>query len=139
MSAFIVDNRHLDYLISAGLKWSMPHLGGYLVTWTWHDGHRRPLTRENANQVGAMLAAENQRSVNERYELDELESLYTFTPYRKAITAVQVLKALSCYEYQSCEHDAWETSEAKRFCEALRHRAISMLPGYETAEWAISA
>ena len=50
---------------------------------------------------------------------------------------VAVLKAISCYEYQSCEHPGWHTSEARQFCSVLRDHMISMLPGYDDAQWEI--
>lgn len=48
---------------------------------------------------------------------------------------VVVLKALDCYEYQACEDDGWQASEAKRLCDALRAKMIRRLPGYENAPW----
>lgn len=161
MSAFIVNKSHLDYLISAGfagrrggvLRWYAPaeevpaeptHQRGE----PWGPGmvdhmapRRRELTIETANQVGAMLAAENRRSVDHRYNETELEDFYTFTRYpgsgTPGLDPVQVLKAIACYEYQSCEHPEWETSEAHEFCRALRHRTIDRLPGYDEAAWEI--
>lgn len=158
MSAFIVNNRHLDYLISAGLKdlrygplrWLAPpeepptepiHERGE----PWGPGYveqvnarRRELTRDTAGHVGAMLAAENRRSVDHRYDESELEDFYTFRHY-DGTEAVQTLKAIACYEYQSCEHPEWEQSEAHAFCEALRHKAIAGLRGYDAAHWEIPA
>ena len=108
---------------------------------------RRELTLETANQVGAMLAAENRRSVDHRYNETEMEDFYTFTRYPGSgdsvapgtpqLDPVQVLKAIACYEYQSCEHPEWETSEAHEFCIMLRHATIARLPGYEAAAWEI--
>jgi hypothetical protein len=54
---------------------------------------------------------------------------------RGPMNPVQVLKAINCYQYQSCEHDEWKSSEAHAFIEALRSAAISALPGYEAAAW----
>ena len=48
---------------------------------------------------------------------------------------VEALKALDCYEYQSCEHPEWETSEAFEFCRAMRNLLIGCLPGYDAAQW----
>ena len=167
MSAFIVNKTHLDYLITAGLKygvhgalsWFAPaeeapteptHQRGE----PWGPGalteaatRRRELTSETADHVGAMLAAENRRSVDHRYDENELEDFYTFTHYpesgergsagRPRLDPVQVLKAISCYEYQSCEHPEWEQSEAHDFCRVLRHAAVNALPGYDDAAWEV--
>jgi hypothetical protein len=102
--------------------------------------NQRGLTTETADSVGAMLLRENHESVNFRY--DEKPKITIGDPYRfkqpmKAIEPVQVLKAIACYEYQSCEHPGWEVSEAKEFCEALRIHAINSLPGYDDAAWGI--
>jgi hypothetical protein len=48
-----------------------------------------------------------------------------------------VIKAADCLDYQSCEHPEWDKSEAKQLLDAIRAAAISKLPGYEEAEWAI--
>lgn len=168
MSAFIVNKTHLDYLITAGLTLSRRHgaLGWFTPTddppdapthqrgEPWGPGavayaqtRHRELTDATADQVGAMLAAENRRSVDHRYDENELEEFYVFTRYPGSgdrgsvgsprLEPVQILKALSCYEYQSCEHPEWEQSEAHDFCQALRHAAINALPGYDDAAWEI--
>jgi hypothetical protein len=45
---------------------------------------------------------------------------------------------LDCYEYQSCEHDGWDDSATKRFCNSLRHSLTASLPGYNAAPWALN-
>ena len=168
MSAFIVNKTHLDYLITAGLRYGKKH---GTLSWLapaeeeptepthqrgepWGPGavahattRRRELTHETADRVGAVLAAENRRSVDHRYDENELEDFYTFTRYpgsgdrnsanRPRLESVQVLKAIACYTYQSCEHPEWEASEAFAFCDALRDAAIWTLPGFENAAWEI--
>jgi len=150
MSAFIVNKTHLDYLVTAGLRFSRH---GALSWFAPAEDppeaptHQRELTDETADHVGAMLAAENRRSVDHRYDENELEDFYTFTRYpgsgergsagRPRLEPVQILKALACYEYQSCEHPEWEQSEAHDFCRVLRHAAIWALPGIEDAAWEI--
>ena len=159
MSAFVVDKAHIDYMVSAGLLLVHP---GDTLTWLWSEegppntdelyergepwgrGYyewvrrsQRRLDVSTAGRVGAMLLAENRRSVNFRYDEDDWEEPYTFEPVA-SVDPVVVLKALSCYEYQACEHPEWEASEAHAFCEALRQRAIASLPGYAEAPWGIS-
>jgi hypothetical protein len=153
MSAFEVCDTHIDVMVSAALE------GTRYGPLSWyHDpreeipgtqpgemlpGHddypasleraRREVNAENAEQWGATLLAENRRSVNHRYAEDELEAPYTFTRYTGQLKPVALLNAISCYEYQSCEHPGWETSEAHGFCQALRHHAIQQLPGMDSA------
>jgi hypothetical protein len=87
-----------------------------------------------------MLLRENQLSVNYRYRENGIENIYFFEESltTETIDPVVILKAIACYEYQSCEHPGWTTSEAHAFCEALRRRMIHHLPGYEEAPWEIT-
>ena len=159
MSAFMVDDTHIDVLISAALvrvscgetlRWyhdqreEIPHTapGEALPS---HEDYiaslertRREVTEDNAGTWGATLVAENRKSVNHRYEEDEWEEPYVFTQYAGTFNAVAILAAISCYEYQSCEHPEWKTSEAHDFCEALRRKMIRMLPGYDKAPWEVT-
>ena len=50
-------------------------------------------------------------------------------------TVPEVLKATDCYEYQSCEHPEWPSSNAHDFIQALRKDAWRLLEGYEEAPW----
>lgn len=166
MSAFIVDKAHINALVHAALRGHGADRGlrwyDLDTDQLWSDCgsadeyfrlvqvHTHEATHETANQVGRMLWLENLASVAARYPhdasgerpgpydlTDEAISAYTYdrsTPYYEP---VQVLKALACYEYQSCEHPGWKRSEARRFCEALRHKMINALPGYDAADWEI--
>ncbi len=147
MSAFEVDKTHIDVLVSAALQ----RIHGGTLSWYHGDipetlpgealpSHEnylerlntthREVTRDNAGMWGALLVAENRRSVNHRYNEDEIEEPYEFTRYEGTFNPAKILAAISCYEYQSCEHPEWKTSEAKSFCEALQGRMIGQLPGY---------
>lgn len=154
MSAFIVGKAHIDALVHAGIRAGSPARGGYTLRWRVGDGpewagdyeaytvavreQTRELTLETANQVGAMLWNENKRSVDHRYNEANDREVYTFAESYVS-NPVAILKAIDCYEYQSCEHDEWQQSEAFAFCQALRHAVISMLPGYDDAAWEIPA
>lgn len=144
MSAFMVDHAHIDAMLTAGLdardgvRWLTDATEDQVPGERIPSGYRT-LDFLNADHVGAMLLAENRRSVNYRYEEDELEEPYTFRPLRHSdITPVDILSAISCYEYQACECDDWQASEAARFCQALRLAMICKLPGYSDAPWEIS-
>lgn len=144
MSAFTIDTDHIDYMVTAALTF------GGSGPLSWHIASNEvkvgasPIenttecTPENRTDIGAMLLAENVRSVNSRYSAEELAPVYTNRVYPGRIDPVQTLKAIDCYEYQACEHDGWKTSNAHRFCAALRYAAIAMLPGYDAAAWHVS-
>lgn len=158
MSAFIVGKAHIDYLVTAGLRlsqtsslrWTVPgefEPGDHQRGAPWgptaivsYEKQMRELTPETADTVGAMLLKENYRSVHHRYdELPEVEadSPYRFEESRHRVEPVQVLSAIACYRYQSCEHPGWTDSEAWDFCHALQNQAIRRLPGWEEAMWEI--
>jgi hypothetical protein len=141
MSAWIVSKKHIDYMVTAALTCERkrgygPDYGGQRV----HLG--------NADEVGAGLLAENIESVAYRYDSRDLNDLpgpikqtrpeqYRYRPQPPGIDVVTAIKAIHCYEYQSCEHPGWDTSAAKAFCEELKGGLICCLPGYEDAPWGI--
>jgi hypothetical protein len=136
MSAFVVSKAHIDYLVTAAIayggRWGLRYDGTDIMEMTNHE-------------LGRALWDENVASVRARYDdADETgmvpdTTCYRHTQPRKPIMPVQVLAAIACFEYQACEHKSWKASATKQFCESLRHCAISRLPGYEEADWEISA
>jgi len=152
MSAFVVSHSHIDLLVETAM------FGPAGTRRNWHTFtyyHRTPnepdlsAGRERtirpgdyaaANRLGQLLLNENVSSVNYRYpgdpELPADESYQCRTTAR--LSAVDVLMALDGYEYQSCEHPGWRTSEAHSFTDALRRALIGHLPGYSESDcWAI--
>ena len=85
-----------------------------------------------------MLIDENAASVNYRYDENELFVYRYQRPRHTTWSAVELLKTVDCYEYQSCEHPGWAQSQAHAFCESLRARLIGTLPGYDDASWGIT-
>jgi hypothetical protein len=133
MSAFVVSKRHIDAMVTAALDGRH----GMNLTWFGADGTRHEVTLATATETGAMLWATNVESVNYRYNDNEPLLDYSFESHD--VPPVWVLKAIDCYEYQSCEHDGWKGSDASLFAEALRRHVVGMLPGYENAPWGIEA
>lgn len=141
MSAWMVTKTHIDVLVTAALAIEQ---GG--LSYFWKGSWRRAdFTRQD--EVGKMLWSENYRSVAHRYPDDlELPGAYLDGPGIDDYTYVRqekrdpvtVLKTIDCFEYQSCEHDEWEQSEAWAFCKYLRLTVITTLPGYQEAPWGIS-
>lgn len=164
MSAYVVSREHIDLMVAAGLgavsdgraispdhAWN--DLRWFAVDpsdedWSYEDAVRK-LDHTNADTVGSMLWTENVCSVSHRYPGDDSSSRpgpvsedidgeaidYVFRSPAYRPTPVEVLKAIRCYEYQSCEHDGWRKSEAKAFCESLTLEMIHRLPGYDAAPW----
>jgi hypothetical protein len=151
MSAWIVSREHVRFLVEAAFE--VPRMGsmrhGSPLTW-YHNGRRCELgfERERHAEVGQMLWTENVKSVAFRYPDDRFKGClpgpigedYLYQEHKTihaALSLVAVLKAIDCYEYQSCEHDGWKVSEAHAFCTALRHAVCAALPGYDDAPWGI--
>lgn len=141
MSAFILGTDHIDYLVSAAVEAGI-HQGGFGIYW---DGQR--VEWHNADVVGAALLRENIASVSYRYQDFGTGNLpgpipnpvpkdYVFLPFLR-VEPAQVVKAIDCYEYQSCEHPGWNDSEARRFCDVLRRRYCATMPGYDDALWEV--
>lgn len=178
MSAYIVSKSHIDALLRVGLEGPADngprypgHSAWYTLQWSRTDpaldphADRVELTHETADAVGAMLTAENVRSVQHRYPSDSFDDLpgpvanswaadamlgtYTYPlhgtgPIRigaapRHLLTVEALKAIDGYEYQACEHPEWWASEARQFCDALRGMVIGRLAGYDDADtWEVS-
>lgn len=153
MSAWIVGKTHIDLLVTAGLTFPGQRIQGACLRW-WIPGNNpvdsKTLRHENADTVGVMLWAENYRSVMHRYPDAETDGdgvpgpdgftgahvlTYEYLRVPGRIDPVVVLKAMDCYEYQSCEHDGWQNSSARAFCAALQATCIGLLPGYDKAPW----
>jgi hypothetical protein len=110
MSAYVVDKETIDQLIAGALRVEL-------------------FMPCDATTNGQMLWRENVVSVSFRYnlptrdatELAEYErdvETYTFEPCEP--TAQQIDSAIDCLDYQSCEHDGWEASEAYALLQQLR-------------------
>jgi hypothetical protein len=120
MSAFICNDSHVTALAVYAAR-------NRLLGWT------------DANGVGAMLHAENVESVNYRYgEATEARFRICAWAAFHVFSQVQIIKAARCLHYQSCEHPAWEKSDACKLVEAIIGRTTRELPGYDDAEWVIT-
>ena len=129
MSAYIVDKRHIDYLVAAALYYGEKRRGPLMFG-------KVPITKDNADFVGQRLWEENFKSVNHRYTENTLVEEYVFQRWNtEKITPAQVVMSVHCYEYQSCEHEGWETSHAAEFCNRLIRVMARCLPETEKAEW----
>jgi hypothetical protein len=151
MSAYIVDKEHVQYLVES----AMQSASGGAFRW-FHGDQWRELQKgdkERAAEVANMLWCENIKSVSHRYPHESSDTLpgpcdhSNFTVEASDFKGirwlhfvpVQVAKACDCYEYQSCEHREWETSEAKAFTDSLRESQWRRLNGYDAADWGAPA
>ena len=130
MSAYIVGNNH----ISAMLQVTEPLYPGDSASY-WYDDDRHYIAVHDED-VGQILVDENFRSVNHRYGESDPPDTFIYSPLRR-YTMVEILKAIHCYEYQCCETEDWEETEAFAITQALKYWAICMLPGHDALQWNI--
>lgn len=129
MSAFIVSNDHINALVRFA---SVNDLGYYHIASATFV--RVPGKEDSAAQ---MLLDENVRSVNFHYGDTVQADRIPYDTNAPRLTAVQILKAAACLEYQSCETSGWTDSEAKALLDSIRREAITQLPGYAEAAWSL--
>jgi len=145
MSAYMVDREHIEYLLDAAMSQEICRGSSH-----WRGGSLRAGDYDRAVVVGQMLWDANRRSIEARYPdtvsnfcdtaPGPVDETYVYDFHRGRyhnFNPVQVLKACRCFEYQACEYEEWPTSEACAFIDALMRAAVSVLPGYEDAEWGV--
>lgn len=148
MSAYVVHPDHVNYLVAAAYHFGVadrsPHIYHY-----GPDNAVELMSIYDRDQLVQMLMQENINSVQHRYPNDTPYSLpgpvptpiadtLRYHPSRIPVTSAQVFSAIRCYEYQSCEHPAWDTSKAKSFCRWLTLAAMRHVPGYDAAMWEVT-
>ena len=135
MSAFIQSNEHIDVLVS----YFTSDIQGRGLWTKVGDGYDY-LKPENAYKIAEVLHMENLKSVNHRYN-DSEPMTYEFTYYpdlEQAYSPAEIAKAIDGLEYQSCEHDGWDSSEAKAVLNRMRKQLLTKMRGYEDANtWSI--
>ncbi len=155
MSAYICDREHIIYMVQAAMARRIAG-AGCTVNWChgnpleWHK--LGPCDFDKAADVANMLLRENYRSVSHRYPHESSATLpgpiAGVAPFTRKDFAVvrwhsfepaQVLKSCHCFEYQACETDDWETTEAHAFIAGLKGAACRSVAGYEKAEWGAPA
>jgi hypothetical protein len=100
--------------------------------------HRIDLPAQlDPSQTFYMLVTENALSITARYGKREApKGPHRYLP-GPALPVIHVIKLAQSYSYQSCEHEGWSTSEAKRWIDNLIAGLVYKLPGYDAAPWAI--
>ena len=126
MSAYIVDDDHIDALVTFCIDHKLRYRHNGVSLWIHED---------NAEAVGRILLDANVASVHHRYEgrIDDDEknaaANYRFKRFVPGISLMQAICGVRCLDYQSCEHPSWELSTAWRICQSITDHAIARLPG----------
>lgn len=120
MSAWIPSKQHINAMVWMRFD-TFPPTGEWVAVGT----------PEERNEFGQMLTDEVVRSVSYQYPSDKLEELpgarpawwlepYEYVepikkPSREAQAAI-----LGCYNYQACEHEGYDSSDALKFVDAFK-------------------
>lgn len=145
MSCYQVNKDTLDLLASAS-QWTDRQIYSRFAPETerlntlvdkYEDGEN--VLRTHGTEIGTIqaigeeLLRANVKSVLARYN-DGAEMIgydtYTAEPilrWQNIATIEDVLGAISCYEYQSCESEDWRNSWASEYCNALRKNLCALL------------
>jgi hypothetical protein len=132
MSAFVVDKKHIDALLTYA---SRPE---YQSPSCYYWLNKIVYFYDEINRIGNVLVFENYHSVNYRYNDHSEPFEYKWERYTRSLTPIQIVKACDCLDYQSCETPDWKETEANTIIQSIRERAIREIPGYETASWEIT-
>lgn len=146
MSAFLVSDAHINVLITFAKT-----QGLVLPSPSSPDTSHAIYNDEIATQFGRALLAENMRSLTYRYgdnhgftkPLGGDEAYLNRYRYRydprglvpKPGTAIAIIKATHCFDYQSCETPDYAKTWAAELMRLIRDAACHDLPGYESAPW----
>lgn len=130
MSAFVVSKKHVAALANFAVRqkvWIGTHSAG----------------PGDFESIYTTLAKENVRSVCHRYEDEKPEAYDDFLKpagrgKHVVDSPVAVIKLAQCLDYQSCETDDWQETQACKILKAIINKAIDCLPGYDAAPWAIA-
>lgn len=165
MSAFLVDKTHIRVMVTvaAGDTYNrIPPMPGDMIRrypeafpYFVRGGGGNPAWLENLisaplqngwrgfeDELGRALWLANDESVRYRYRETDTPNLYLteLVTYKHVMTRrpmVDVIKACHCFAYQACELPDWQSSWAKKACDAIEAIAIHSLPGYDAAPWGI--
>lgn len=140
MSAFIVNAKHIDVIVSYFVGDSTDS-----GLWTELDGNYDYMNNQTAKRVAKILMYENVRSVQERYQ--EYAHLKEHKPYeynyvigaKEDYSIAEISRLLDCLEYQSCETADYHQSKAYMILCNMRKDLLSRLQDQEGVElWDLS-
>lgn len=141
MSAMLVSERLIHSLVNAAID----HRKGKVRFFEFTEAELQRMVRADqpneADFLGRVLWVTNLDAVEARYsEKDQAQRDllwgYTFDKSKaRPLSAVELIKALDYYTYQTDTVVNWRDLRACAFVERMNDYAIQNLPGYEEAPW----
>lgn len=134
MSCFVVSDFDIDILVTA---YSRLHPHGAKLLNLRRVG--RDLLRENVASFEACYRVRSRPKGHDmRVEMARgLRQMRAYRFVRRRAKPAAIAKLARFYDYQACEHDAYEASIAKTVVDALMARYPESLPDYEGMPWGI--
>lgn len=137
MSCFMVSDEHINVMVWSAWAFSvsesfggqMPYGGEELyIQWprtgeyeSFRLGDRREPNVPDLTRLGQILVDGNRDSVDARYSEQGGRETYEFSwPRSTSWSAEECIRAIDCYEYQSCEAPDWYISDARCVCDRFR-------------------
>lgn len=127
MSAFLHTDDHFAAIVTAAYANPCP-------VW-YRNGKAVRLNPSDAGELFRMLKQANIDSVAGRY-MEEAEKADARTGWLR-LSPIEIIVACNSFDYQACEVQDYEQTDAARTVEAVRARAIRTLPGHDAAAWSI--
>lgn len=133
MSAFTVSPETINLIVS----YAGQSMSGIKIKDKIYDFKKQ----EDLQEIAQMLMNENYRSVNSRYKENDQPLQIKFKPsFVGPKKTIDVIKCCDCLEYQSCETDDYESTDAYKILNRIRKDAvlkILKLNGYSDAPWGL--
>jgi hypothetical protein len=142
---------HIEAMLAAANRYGgFAYPGGGMFSFYYRSERHCLCIAEDFAAFGRVLWETNAASVEAGYPstrgslrravelglVPDLGEDFRFGQVRRRVPSpVETLKLCACYRYQFSEFEAWESSEAAAFVDALEHCAIVALPGYGEAPW----
>lgn len=142
MSAFMVDDGHIDYLVTAVRRLGVTEATIPAVTGLPNLDTVQIDTLDDT-ELGRILLGTNLSSMIARYgdrlTSQELEAVdeYEYQPWAGPSTDGWTIKVCECYAYQCNEYDGWEDSLARCIIERIEGR-LHDRAGYDDAPWEVT-
>lgn len=136
MSAYILNDDEINTIVSYFID---PNHGLDSAPYLKIGNSYEYLNAENSAKVASILMAENIRSVNSRYNESTANSYeFEYLPQARKLPVGNIIGALDCLEYQSCETDDWHTTNAWEIICGLRKHLLKVIAEQEgTYTWGI--
>lgn len=125
MSAYVMNDDEINTIVSYFVPTGAAEDGAWLRL---GESEWNYLSKESAPKVAAILMAENVRSVNAKYgENGANPYVFKYLPEAHKRDIGEIIGALDCLEYQSCETDDWHTSLAWEIVCGLRKHMLKQI------------